>query len=54
LAAQGAPRADIEQALDKAMQTAQAMGAELLLQRSTAQRQALSKTASSDSTQIQR
>lgn len=54
LAAQGAPRADIEQALDKAMQTGQAMGAELLLQRSIAQRQALIKTASSDSTRIQR
>jgi DNA-binding SARP family transcriptional activator len=51
LAAQGAPRSEIEQALDKAVQAGRDMGAELLLQRSAAQALALIK---GNSTQIQR
>ncbi|MEL4179606.1 AAA family ATPase [Roseateles sp. PN1] len=51
LAAQDAPRSEIEQALDQAVQTGRAMGAELLLQRSAVQALAL---INGNSTQIQR
>ncbi len=51
LAALGEPRAEVEHALEQAQHAGQAMGAELLLQRTASQRQAL---PTFDSTQIQR
>ncbi|MCV2350130.1 AAA family ATPase [Paucibacter sp. Y2R2-4] len=54
LAALDGPGAEIEQALDEALKAGQAMGADLLLQRSAAQRQALFKGSPGLSTEIQR
>nr|WP_295083272.1 AAA family ATPase [uncultured Roseateles sp.] len=54
LASLGGAHEEIEQSLNQAVQAGQTMGADLLLQRSAAQRQTLISEANSDSTQIQR